>query len=73
VAYSLNKVALRTMLRNINLKSIFSIFDSFRDICVHKYDFFKFVWAWKTFFLGQSIGIDEHNTFNIFYILALKL
>jgi len=41
VAYSRNKLALRTMLRNFNLKSQFSIFDSLRDI--HIYDFLKFV------------------------------
>jgi len=48
VAYSSNKLALRTRLRNLNLKSIFSIFDSFRDIRVNTYDFLKFVggfWA----------------------------
>jgi len=22
-------------------------------------------WAWQTFFLGQSIGIDENNTFQL--------
>jgi len=61
VAYSRNKLALRTW------QSQFSIFDSFRDIRVHTYDFLKFVgslwalkWAWKLF-LGQSIGIDENN------------
>jgi len=43
VAYSRNKLALRTRLRNLNLKSQFSIFDSFRDIRVHTYDFLKFV------------------------------
>jgi len=31
VAYSRNKLALRIRLRNLNLKSQFSIFDSFRD------------------------------------------
>jgi len=42
------KLALRIKLRNLNLKSQFSIFDSFRDIHVHIYDFLKFVgglWA----------------------------
>jgi len=54
VAYSRNKLALRTGLRNLNLKSLISIFDSFRDIRVsifdsfrdvhvHIYDFLKFV------------------------------
>jgi len=50
VAYFRNKLALRTRLRNLNLRSHFSIFDSFRDIRVHTYDFFKFVgslWAFK--------------------------
>jgi len=57
------------MLRNLNLKSRFSIFGSFRDIRVHTYDFLKFVgglWAWQT--LGQSIGIDENNTFQIKFL-----
>jgi len=48
VAHSRNKLALRTGLRNLNLKSQFSIFDSFREIHVHIYDFFKLVgdlWA----------------------------
>jgi len=50
-----NKLALRIRLRNLNLKSQFSIFDSFRDIHVHIYDFLKFVgglwalgWAWHS-------------------------
>jgi len=57
VAYSRNKLALRKRLRNLNLKSLISIFDSFRDTRVHINDFFKFVgglwalkWAWKTWF-----------------------
>jgi len=57
VAYSRNKLALRTRLRNPNLQSQFSIFDHFRDIRVHTYDFLKFVgdfwavrWAWQTIF-----------------------
>jgi len=61
-----NKLALRTRLRNLNLRSKFSTFYSFRDICVHTYDFLKFVdglwtlkWAW------QSIGIDWNNTFQL--------
>jgi len=51
VAYSRNKLALRSRLRNLNLKSQTSTFDSFRDIRVHIYDFFfKFVgglWSLK--------------------------
>jgi len=50
VAYSRNKRTLRTRLRNLNQKSQFSIFDSFRDNRVHDYDFLKFVgglWAWN--------------------------
>jgi len=43
VAYSRNKLALRSRLRNLHLRSPFSIFDSFRDIDVHIYDFLKFV------------------------------
>jgi len=62
VAYSRNKLALRTMLRNFNLKSQFSIFDSLRDI--HIYDFLKFVgslwplkWTWQTFFSSiKTVG-----------------
>jgi len=49
-------IALRSRLRNLNLKSQFSIFNSFRDIRVHMYDFLKLVgglWAlkraWHTF------------------------
>jgi len=72
VPYSRDKLALRTMLRILNLKSQFSILYSFRDICVHISDLLKFVgglwtlkWAWKTFLLGQSIGIDENNKFQL--------
>jgi len=43
VAYSRNKLVLRSRLRNLNLVSPFSIFDSFQDIDVHIYDFLKFV------------------------------
>jgi len=43
VAYSPNKLSLHTRLRNISLKSPFSIYDSFRDIRVHINDFLKFV------------------------------
>jgi len=43
VAYSGDKLALRSRLRNLNLRSPFSIFDSFRDIDVHINDFLKFV------------------------------
>jgi len=47
VAYSHDRLAQRTRLQNLNLKSQFSIFDSFR---VHTCDFLKFVgglWALK--------------------------
>jgi len=60
VAYSRNKLALRTRLRNLNLKSQFFVFDSFRDIRVHIYDFLKFVSVnvgVANFFLGQSLTI----------------
>jgi len=40
VAYSRNKLALGTKLRNLNLRAQFSIFDSFRDIRVHIICFF---------------------------------
>jgi len=64
VAYLRNKLAVRTSLRNLNLKSQFSILDSFRETRVHTYDFFKFVGVKvvvANFFLGQSIGIDENT------------
>jgi len=51
VAYSRNKLALRSRLRNLSLRS------QFWDIHVQTYDFLKFVgdlwalrWAWQTFF-----------------------
>jgi len=59
--------ALRTRLRNLNLRSHFSIFDSFRDIRVRIYDFFKFVGV-ANFFLSQSIGIVENNTFQLNFL-----
>jgi len=43
VPYSRNKLALRTTLQNLNLRSQFSIFDSVRDFRVNIYDFLKFV------------------------------
>jgi len=49
VAYSRKKLALRSRLRNLNLRFPFSIFDSFRDIDVHIYDFLKFV--------GVKVGV----------------
>jgi len=60
VAYTRNKLALRTRLRNLNpnphsqtTKSKSEIpvpcFDSFQDIRVHIYDFFKFV--------GRIVGV----------------
>jgi len=70
VAYSRNKLSLRTRLRNLNLKFQFSIFDSFRDIYVYIYDFFEFVGVkvGVAFFLGQSIGTDENNTFQLKFV-----
>jgi len=78
VSYSRYKLALRTRLRNLNLmsqfyifrnlnqKSQFSIFDIFRDIRVHIYDFLKFVGSlWALKWACQSIGIDENNTFHL--------
>jgi len=53
VTYSRYKLALRARLRNLNLKSQFSIFDSFRGISVHNYEFLKILggfWAWQTCF-----------------------
>jgi len=61
VPFSRNILALRTRLRDLNLKSQFSNFDSFRDIHVHIYDFLKFAGCfWE---LKWAIGIDENNTF----------
>jgi len=51
VAYLLNKLALRTKLRNQNHKSQFCIFDSFRDISVQINDFLKFV--------GVKVGVGR--------------
>jgi len=71
VAYSRNKLALRTRLRNLYLRSHFSIFDSFRDIRVHINDFLKFVGVKvgvANFFLSQWIGINENNTFQLKFI-----
>jgi len=80
VAYSRNKLALRTRLRNQNLKSQYSIFDTFRDMRVHIYDFLKFMdglwalkWAWHTFFwTTDRYWWKQYISVNIF-ILALKL
>jgi len=69
VAYLRNNLALRSNLRNLNLITKFSIFDIFRDIRVHIYDFLRFLsglWALKwacQFFVCQSIDIDENNSF----------
>jgi len=55
VAYSHDKLALCSKLRN-----------SFRDIRVHTYDFLKFLgFKVGNFFLGQSIGIDKNNAFQL--------
>jgi len=64
VAFSRNKLALRIRLRNLNKIK----FDSFRDIRVHTYDFFMFLGAKvgvANFFLGQLIGFDKTNTFQL--------
>jgi len=71
VAYSRNKLELRTRLRNLNLKSQLSIFDSFRDVRVQTYDYLKFLGAKvgvPNFLLGQSIGIDDNNTFRLKFV-----
>jgi len=52
VAFSRDKLALRSRLRDLNLKSQFSILDSFRDIRVHIYVFLKFVGV-ANFFFGS--------------------
>jgi len=61
VAYSLYKNALRTKLRNLILKYKFSIFDSFRDIRVHKGGLTNLI-------LGKSLGIDKNNTFQLKFL-----
>jgi len=43
VAHSRYKLALRSRIRNLNLKSQISICDIFREIRVPTYDFWKFV------------------------------
>jgi len=48
-----NKRALRTRLRNPNLRSQFSIFDSFLDIHVHIYDSLKFVGVANFFWVNR--------------------
>jgi len=65
-----NKLALR----NLNLRSHFSIFDSFRDIRVHIYDFLKFVGGLGRvkLFLGQSICIDKTNTFHLKFLFQYQ-
>jgi len=80
VAYSRNKLALRTRLRNLNLKSLFSIFNSFRDIYVHIYNFLKFVgglwslkWAWQTLFRSNDRYWWEKYISVKIFILASKL
>jgi len=45
LAYSRNKLALRSRIRNLNLKSQFSIFDIFRYIRVHVTIFVGGLWA----------------------------
>jgi len=56
VAHSRRKFALRTRLRNRNIKSQFSIFDSFQNISVHIYVFFKFV--------GVKVGVPNFFLLN---------
>jgi len=68
VAYSRAKLALHTKLRNLNLKSQFLIFDSFRDIRVPIYDFLKFVGG-ERFDLTR---FDEFYTRLLFYSLQIK-
>jgi len=62
---------LHTRLRKLNLRSQFSISDSFRDTRVHTYDFLKFVGVRvgvANIFFGQSIGINENNTFQFKFL-----
>jgi len=53
VAYSRTKLALSTRLRNLNLRSQFSIFDSSRDNRVLIYHFFKLMGG----FVGAKVGV----------------
>jgi len=50
VAYWRDKLALRTRVRNLNLKSQLSFYDSFRDVIFHICDLlslWSLNWAWK--------------------------
>jgi len=53
VAYSRDKLAVRIRLRNLNVRSQFSIFYSFRDIHVQIYDFFEVCGR----FVGVKVGV----------------
>jgi len=64
VAYSRNKLALRTRLRNLNLaykatnlnlRYHFCIFDSFPDVHVHIFDLMKFV--------GVKVGVTNAHRY----------
>jgi len=84
-----NKLALRTRPRNLKLRSLFTIFDSFRTIHVHIYDlirvhiydFLKFVglkWALQTFlksinFDESTSGILENSTFQLKCLLYHRI
>jgi len=63
VAYLRNKLALRTRLRNLNLRSQFSMFYisylRFFEVCGR----FVGVKVGVANFWGQPIGIDENNSF----------
>jgi len=70
VSSTRNKLVLRRRLRNLNLKSQFSIFDSFQIfafIFAIFWSLWALKWAWKIFF-GSIVGIDEINTFQLQFL-----
>jgi len=65
MAYSRNKLALRSRLRNLNLKSQFSVFLRFFEDCGR---FVGVNVGLANFFLGQWKGIDENNTVQLKFL-----
>jgi len=61
------KLAVRTRLRNLNLKSQFYIFDSFRYVRVYIYDFFEVCGRCKLFFASiNRYGRTIQFTYNFY-------
>jgi len=62
---------LRTRLRNLNLKSLFAIFDSFRDnifnsfrdICAHMYEFFEVCVRFVSVKVANFFLVNHGNIF----------